>query len=389
MSSGMILHRTLTTLGLDPDLIKVHLLVKGTNVFSAVEQERLEKTITENLADSPPSAREARIIVVDQGSRPGPPLVRESAVGAHTRTLIIDHHMSDKWPEGAEVLTACNSPPISTSSLLTYLTCRTLHTTLPQATAWYCLLGVFGDLSPSEVDWGNPAGTWPASPEMSEVGEVMKALGKKSLSSAVGAINARERGVRHNKRRPLIHKTSQLVALLNTTSEMPGRFCSKLSILMRLLGPVYCGMRGRKSTWKSSDVRTPRPNSAKTAESRFSELTVAIRVGSDICGVSHFITRSCAVHPVIATRWAGTLRGAKKLQMIMVENEGHNPDPEITSFSCRMPTHLRKLPEGERPNLIALLKEFGELVSECGGPNRSTLTLLHTDWKWLPGPRWR
>ena len=101
MSSGMILHRTLTTLGLDPDLIKVHLLVKGTNVASTVEQERLEKTITENQADFPPNAREARIIVVDQGSRPGPPLVRESAVGAHIRTLIIDHHMSDKWPEGA------------------------------------------------------------------------------------------------------------------------------------------------------------------------------------------------------------------------------------------------------------------------------------------------
>ena len=142
---------------------------------------------------------------------------------------------------------------------------------------------------------------------------------------------------------------------------------------MRLLGPVYCGMRGRKSTWKSSDVRTPRPNSAKTAESRFSELTVAIRVGSDICRVSHFITRTCAVHPVIATRWAGTLRGAKKLQMIMVENEGHNPDPEITSFSCRMPTHLRKLPEGERPNLIALLKEFGELVSACSALNEVRL----------------
>lgn len=91
------------------------------------------------------------------------------------------------------------------------------------------------------------------------------------------------------------------------------------------------------------------------------------------------------VHPVIATRWAGTLKvgqhitrvdlisvvetvgripqGAKKLQMIMVENEGHNPDPDYTSFSCRIPNTLRKLPESERPNLIALLKEYGEIVS--------------------------
>ena len=49
--------------------------------------------------------------------------------------------------------------------------------------------------------------------------------------------------------------------------------------------------------------------------------------------------------------------------MIMVENEGHNPDPEYTSFSCRIPNTLRKLPESERPNLIALLKEYGEIVS--------------------------
>lgn len=68
------------------------------------------------------------------------------------------------------------------------------------------------------------------------------------------------------------------------------------------------------------------------------------------------------VHPVIATRWAGTLKSAKKLQMIMVENPGHNPDPELTSFSCRLANQYRKLPEGERPNLIELLKEYGALV---------------------------
>lgn len=48
--------------------------------------------------------------------------------------------------------------------------------------------------------------------------------------------------------------------------------------------------------------------------------------------------------------------------MIMVENPGHNPDPELTSFSCRLANQFRKLPEGERPNLIELLKEYGELV---------------------------
>lgn len=50
--------------------------------------------------------------------------------------------------------------------------------------------------------------------------------------------------------------------------------------------------------------------------------------------------------------------------MIMVENPGHNPDPDLTSFSCRLANQYRKLQEGERPNLIELLKEYGELVRE-------------------------
>lgn len=67
---------------------------------------------------------------------------------------------------------------------------------------------------------------------------------------------------------------------------------------------------------------------------------------------------------MIATRWAGTLKSAKKLEMIMVENPGHNPNPDITSFSCRLANQFRKLPEGERPNLIELLKEYGKMTSD-------------------------
>lgn len=47
----------------------------------------------------------------------------------------------------------------------------------------------------------------------------------------------------------------------------------------------------------------------------------------------------------------------------MVENKGHNPDPAITSFSCRINSSLRKLPEGERPNLRTMLKEYAALAS--------------------------
>lgn len=208
----MVIWKTLTTLGLPSDLIKVFLLGKGTSLFSSIEQSRLESLINSSLAEdskrqdsdpstssspprfsSPSSKRPVRVIIVDQGSRPGPPLVRKTEV--HTddlKTLIIDHHMSTSWPEESVVLTACNSPPIATSSLLTYLTCAPLHPDIPHLTMWYAILGVFGDLSPSEINWGDPNSEWPASQEMVDLGEEVKRIGKKPLSSAVGAINARK-----------------------------------------------------------------------------------------------------------------------------------------------------------------------------------------------------
>lgn len=206
----MIAWKTLTTLGLPNDLIKVFLLGKGTSLFSPIEQERMETLINESLdsentatpvastsSSPPPSAttgrRAVRVIILDQGSRPGPPLVRKDKVKTRDlRTIVIDHHMSASWPEESTVLSACNSAPIATSSLLTYLTCAPLHSDIPKLTMWYAILGVFGDLSPSEINWGDPNSEWPASQEMIELGEEVKRIGKKPLSSAVGAINARE-----------------------------------------------------------------------------------------------------------------------------------------------------------------------------------------------------
>lgn len=210
VSSGMIAWKTLTTLGLSSDLIKVFLLSKGTSLFSAIEQERMENLINDSLPSEEPSdpvastssspppsssaktGRAVRVIILDQGSRPGPPLVRKGKVKTHDlRTIVIDHHMSTSWPDESSVLTACNSAPIATSSLLTYLTCAPLHPDIQKITMWYAILGVFGDLSPSEINWGDPNSEWPASQEMIELGDEVKRIGKKALSSAVGAINAR------------------------------------------------------------------------------------------------------------------------------------------------------------------------------------------------------
>lgn len=71
------------------------------------------------------------------------------------------------------------------------------------------------------------------------------------------------------------------------------------------------------------------------------------------------------VHPVIATRWAGHLR-ARSLQLVMVANDGYHPSGEHTNFSCRILASLRRLPEGERPNLIEILKEYAGRIDDKG-----------------------
>lgn len=87
LSSGVIVHRLLVKLGLDPKLLDVHLVHKGTNIHEEDERKiMLEK-------------KPQFVIVLDQGSRKGPPVVDDGQV----RSIVIDHHLSDDFPEGATV----------------------------------------------------------------------------------------------------------------------------------------------------------------------------------------------------------------------------------------------------------------------------------------------
>ena len=82
VSAGTLLYRTLQHLGHPTDLIRVHHLAKGTNVHSEAEMSKM--------AD----AGMDKVVVLDQGSRPGRPLVPKQS--SDPRVLIIDHHLSDK-----------------------------------------------------------------------------------------------------------------------------------------------------------------------------------------------------------------------------------------------------------------------------------------------------
>ena len=81
LTAGFVLHKTLTLLSLPPENIKVHVLSKGTNVHS--DQEKV--TMDSYGCD--------RVIVLDQGSRPGPSIISTTSEAEKT-VLIVDHHMS-------------------------------------------------------------------------------------------------------------------------------------------------------------------------------------------------------------------------------------------------------------------------------------------------------
>lgn len=177
LCATMIIYRTLIKLGLPSELISVHFVEKGSNVHTDSERGRMEAYGT----------RAKRVIVVDQGSRPGGPLVR----GEDVRTLIVDHHWTDgrpeDYPEGALVLSAAHYPPVATSSTLSYVMCRPLiGAENIQEVDYLCAMGTFGDLGTS---FGfQPAPPWPRE----DMQACIRRCTKKALGDAVGLLNARE-----------------------------------------------------------------------------------------------------------------------------------------------------------------------------------------------------
>ena len=94
LDAGVILVRTLSVLGLARQLIEVHLLGKHATVHDETERQAMG-------AKDP-----GYIIVVDQGSIEAPPIVDNP----DTKSLIIDHHLSDKFPKDATVCLSVLSP---------------------------------------------------------------------------------------------------------------------------------------------------------------------------------------------------------------------------------------------------------------------------------------
>ncbi|KEY66724.1 hypothetical protein S7711_06772 [Stachybotrys chartarum IBT 7711] len=298
LTSGAILHKTLVLLGLDAGLISSHLLRKGSNVHDEAERRSME------------SQQADYIFVLDQGSRQSPPLV-----DAPHRALVIDHHhaLEDDFPEGSEHVTACNSPPVATSSLLTFHICSELHDEVARACDWLCAMGTHGDL-------GNTLKWEPPFPDMKAT---FKMYTKKAVNDAVSLINAPRR---------------------TSSYDVPAAWAA----LMAASGPGDL-LKNRSLLAAREEVNREVERCTHTAPKFSADGRIAV----------FRISSGAQVHPVIATRWAGHLQSAK-LEVVLVANEGYLPG--MVNFSCRVPRSARA--RDPPVNIIEVLRGLADRAAE-------------------------
>ncbi|KAK6711585.1 hypothetical protein SNK05_006013 [Fusarium graminearum] len=291
LTSGAILRKTLILMGVDPELISAYVMKKGLNVHD--EESRRD------MASYKPSF----IFVLDQGSRESPPVIDEPH-----RALVIDHHYAEEkdHPKDATFVTACNSPPVATSSLLTYLICRDLHPDVKETCNWLCAMGVHGDLG-NAIKWEPPFPDFKA---------MFKKYTKKGINSAVSFINAPRRTAAY---------------------DVPGAW----EALAEASAPIDIMKNESLGAARKEVNEEVRKHARVPPRLSLDGRIAVIRIKSEY-----------QIHQVIATRWAGHLT-SPKLEVILVANSGYLPG--LVNFSCRVPRCAR----GRVPpvNIIEILRK--------------------------------
>ncbi|GAA5987002.1 hypothetical protein JCM11641_004415 [Rhodosporidiobolus odoratus] len=309
LSSGLNLSLALCALSHPASHIAMYHLPRGINIHSPQAQ-------TEMLATFPDTGGPTRVIVLDQGSRPGPALLPPDKA----KVLIIDHHLSNTFPEHSKVLSACHSLPIATTSILSYILCCELVPTLaePDSPAGMAaLLGVYGDLGSSKPTFGSAP--WPA-----HLAPIEKKLTKSALGKAVALLNAPRRTPEFN--------VSDAYTAIEKAAEEGGGGVKGILGNMKLL-----------ESKERTSAETARWQGAPPVFSKDGKIAV-IKVDSGY-----------QIHPVIATRWCGTLRKAKTL----CANTGYTPG--YVHFSCRAPRRSASDGPSDPVDLIAFLRSLSPL----------------------------
>ncbi|KAF3929887.1 hypothetical protein AA313_de0200245 [Arthrobotrys entomopaga] len=306
LSSGHILRRTLIALGKAKESIAVHFVGKGRNVHAEDERQKLEKrTVNDEAFGS--------IIVLDQGSND------EQEIAKDVDTLILDHHFSKTFPKNAVICSACESPPIATSSLLTYIVCKRVllenglfSPEVRNTLAWLALIGIAGDLGPNV-----PLDQDPYPPELHEANITYKT----SISKLVPFLNAPRRTPSSDPGDSweLLRIASDAVPsidpkiTMSLTSDNPPTDSDLLTLRTILLNLD----KARDSTFQETERCSHTPP-IFSQDGRLAILT---------------INSEYQIHPLIATRWAGHLK-SKKLVAVGCANTGYLPGK--VNFSCRL-----------------------------------------------------
>jgi len=182
LSSGGIMQRVVSRILLkNPEVpVRTRFVSKGAWLGDAPEKAEVDAINPRYCFHYSSSSIDSHIIVLDQGSRGSPPLASNAEV------LIIDHHLSTKFPEKAVICSACNHLPVATTSLLTFIVIYPFLEYTDQKTKeeceWLAVLGVKGDLG--GYVWEPP---FPSQLES----KVAKSYTNKALSEAVSLLNAR------------------------------------------------------------------------------------------------------------------------------------------------------------------------------------------------------
>ncbi|GAA6052822.1 hypothetical protein JCM3770_006269 [Rhodotorula araucariae] len=315
LSSAVVLSLALGALSHPPALVEIYHLPRALNIHAPAAQAGILSTF--DSAGGP-----TRCIVLDQGSRPGPALLPPDS---GCETLIIDHHLCDVFPAGATVLSACHALPVATTSLLAYHLCAELVPALrgARAAGLAALIGVYGDLGGGKVKFGSEP--WPAS-----LAAIEKSVTKTALSKAVALLNA-------PRRTPQFNVADAYKALWAAAAGEDG--AGEGEGLKRVLGDERL-LEAKERT----SAETSRWQGAPPVFSKDGRIAVII------------VDSGYQVHPVIATRWSGTLRKAKTLVCVMCANTGFTPG--YVHFSCRSPRRDSDSSAEPRVDLIAFLRSL-------------------------------
>ncbi|POY73131.1 hypothetical protein BMF94_3824 [Rhodotorula taiwanensis] len=339
LSSACLLAHTFRALSHPRDLLEVYHLPRSTNnIFAPAARDGILATFADQGGPT-------RCVVLDQGSRPGEALV------PGVDTLIIDHHLSDSFPEGATVLSACHSLPVATTSLLVYELSSTLVPALRGSgpTGLAALIGAYGDLGAGKLKFGSDDEPWPAS-----LAPVEKKLTKSALSKSVALLNA-------PRRTPEFRVQDAYSALVAAAERAE---------VAEQTGGGGAGVSSAALKGILDDDRLQEAKERTSAETaRWQGAPPVFTKDGKIAVVT--VDSGYQIHPVIATRWTGTLRKAKTLVCVMCANTGYTPG--YVHFSCRAP----RKPEAPPPDLIAFLKS---LAPACEALAPGWVDRVGQDW---------